>query len=313
MKKIRKSTEYISMPDGEKVALHSWIPDGEIRWVVQICHGMIEYAKRYDHFSVFLCQHNVAVYAHDQRGHGDTACTFDKLGFISGKNGFQTVIEDLREVINQVKQRHSFCKMILLGHSFGSYVSQGYIEQYGADVDACILSGTSGSRPFLVWTAKCMAFIIKTVKGATFRSEFMNKLIFGNYNRRVQNPKSKNAWLTRDESIVEKYDSNVYTTFIPAIGFFYDLFSGLSQIHKERKIDAIPKNMPVFIFGGQDDPVGDYGKLVEKLYRLYLFAGIRHVSLRLYPGGRHEMLNEINRQEVMVDLFNWMEELFIND
>ncbi|MDR1679812.1 MAG: alpha/beta hydrolase [Prevotellaceae bacterium] len=307
-----QSTEYITMPDGEKIALHSWLPDGEIRWVVQVCHGMIEYAERYNHVGVFLCRHGIAMYAHDQRGHGDTACTPERLGFIADRNGFQTVIEDLREIINRVKQKHSGCKIVLLAHSFGSFVTQGYIEQYGSEIDACILSGTAGPRPFSVWAAKSIACIIKTVKGAHFRSQFMSNLVFGNYNRRIQHPKSKNAWLTRDESIVEKYDSDMYTTFIPTIGFFYDLFSGLSRIHKKKQIDAIPKNLPIHIVVGQDDPVGGYGKLVEKLYRLYRSAGIRRVSLKIYPGGRHELLNEINRQQVMDDLLYWMEKLFKN-
>ncbi len=307
MKEIRKSTEYVSMPDGERIALHSWLPEGQISKIVQVSHGMVEYARRYDHFGDFLCRNGIGMYAHDHRGHGETALTADRLGFLSEKDGFQTVVEDLREIIKHVKRKHPVCKIILFGHSFGSFISQSYIEQYGSEIDACILSGTAGPRPLLVCAAKCMAFIIKTLKGAVYRSQFMNKLAFGSYNRRVPNPKSKNAWLTRDEAIVEEYDSNIYTTFTPTIGFFYDLFSGLCRIHAKREIDAIPKDMPLFLFAGEEDPVGDYGKTVGELYRLYRSVGICDVSFKLYPNGRHEMLNELNRQEVMADILEWIE------
>jgi alpha-beta hydrolase superfamily lysophospholipase len=302
-----QTTQFLHSPDHHKIALHSWIPQGEIRYIIQLSHGMIEYAKRYDHFGIFLCNHQIALYGHDHRGHGESVTGNEILGSLSEENGFDKVINDLYLVTNYIKKTHPGKIIFLLGHSFGSFISQAFIEQHGKEIDGCLLSGTAGPRHALVKTAKGLSFIIKKIKGNRYKSKLMNNLAFGNYNRKIDNPQSKNAWLTRDPQVVEEYDRNPYTTFMPTIGFFYDLFSGLSRIHLKKNMELIPKNLPVLLFTGKCDPVGNYGKTVKDLYKIYQSIGIKDVSLILYSGGRHEMLNETNKEEVMKDILKWME------
>jgi alpha-beta hydrolase superfamily lysophospholipase len=293
------------------IAVHRWIPDGEPIALVQISHGMTEHADRYDYFAAALVSQGFAVYAHDHRGHGDTAVngnqgSLQNLGYLADKEGFELVTRDLREVIGQLKKDFPGKKTILFGHSFGSFVSQNYIEQFGTEINGCILSGSAGPRLPLVNAGRLMAKCIILCKGKRHRSPFLQKLAFGTYNKRIKNRVSENAWLTRDAEEVRKYDNHDYDGFLPTAGFFYDLFTGLSRIHTKKAMQKIRCGLPVFIFAGTADPVGDYGKTVKALADIYQSMGIADLTLKLYPDGRHEMLNELNKDEVIQDILTWI-------
>ncbi len=305
---MKKDTILLKMSDSVSVAVHRWIPDGDPAALIQISHGMTEHALRYDYFGAALAAQGFTVYAHDHRGHGDTAKNrgLENLGYLADRDGFERVTQDLREVMGQLKKDFPGKKTILFGHSFGSFIAQNYIEQFGAEIDGCILSGSAGPRLPLVNTARFIAGLIILFRGKRHRSRFLQKLAFGNNNKRIENPASKNSWLSRDPEVVRAYDGNDYDGFMPTTGFFYDLFTGLSRIHRKRAMKGIPHELPVFIFSGTDDPVGDYGKTVEALADIYRAQGLADVTLTLYPDGRHEMLNEINKDEVIRDIIGWI-------
>ncbi|MDR1747734.1 MAG: lysophospholipase [Spirochaetaceae bacterium] len=303
---MKKDTIFLKMSDNSAVAVHRWVPDGEPVALIQISHGMAEHALRYDYFGTALTARGFAVYAHDHRGHGDTAGSRN-LGYLADKEGFERVTMDLREVIGQLKKDFPEKKGILFGHSFGSFISQNYIERFGDEIDGCILSGSAGPRLPLVNAARFIAGLTILFKGKRHRSPFLQKLAFGGYNKRIENPASENAWLSRDAEEVRKYDAHDYDGFLPTAGFFYDLFTGLSRIHRKKAMEGIPRELPVFIFAGTADPVGDYGRTVKALADIYRVQGLMDVTLNLYPEGRHEMLNEINKDEVIRDIIGWIE------
>jgi alpha-beta hydrolase superfamily lysophospholipase len=303
---VRFDTQFVDMSDGAKLALHSWIPEGDAKAVIVICHGMVEHAKRYDYAARAFAGAGYAVLAHDQRGHGETAGVLDAAGYICDGDGFSRVVLDAREVVASAKTLFPDRKIALLGHSVGSFAAQGFIERFGSEIDAVMLSGTAGPRRAFAAAGFACGKIVEAVKGAKHRSPFLHGLTFGSYNERIPGAKSSFSWISRDEEVVKKRDADPWCTFVPTVAFFRDLTSGLYRIHEKNAMTAIPKELPVLLFSGDADPVGGYGKTVAALAERYKANGMRSVSLRLYPGGRHEMLQETNKDEVIADIIAWL-------
>lgn len=299
-------TFYLTASDNEQIAVHRWLPLVKPRGIILISHGMAEYAMRYDRFADAAIAQGFGVYAPDHRGHGETAGSLLKLGYLADKNGFERVMEDLHELTLNIQSTHSDTSVILLGHSFGSFISQMYIEKYGNLLSGCVLSGTRGPDPLVVFGGKIAANIIAFFCGKKKQSPFLTQLSFGTYNKRISNPGSPNSWLSRDTSEVEKYDASPWAGFTCTTGFFQDLMAGLSYIHMNESFSGIPQNLPIFIICGSEDPVGTYGKTVKKLADILTDKGISDLTLRIYEGSRHELLNETNKEEVIDDILDWI-------
>lgn len=295
--------------DSVPITVHAWDADPRVapRGIIQISHGMAEFALRYDGFASYAVSNGYAVYAADHRGHGQTAGSLDRLGHLADRDGFTRVMEDQRELALELAKRHPSLPIILVGHSFGSFVAQMLIERHGNLFAGCVLSGTRGPDPALVLSGRILAFIVSLVAGNRKPSPFLTNVSFGSYNRRIPGAASPNSWLSRDSSVVEEYDASPWCGFPCTSGFYRDLMRGLSAIHKPWAIAGIPTYLRVLIVSGSLDPVGGYGKTVSRLAKLYREAGIDDVSLLVYEGGRHEMLNETNRAEVMSDIVAWMD------
>lgn len=301
-----KESFFLTASDGVGIAVHRWVPDGKPVALLQISHGMAEFAMRYDHLAEAAVKTGMAVFAADHRGHGETAKNLDRLGYLADKNGFVRVLEDQRELSLSIQDQYPGVPLFLFGHSFGSFIAQLYIERYGALLSGCILSGTRGPDPLTVAGGGLMAGLVCLFRGKKRPSVFLTGLSFGSYNARIPGAKSPNSWLSRDEVEVDRYDTSPWSGFTCTAGFYRDLMHGLSLIHRKRAIRSIPPDLPILIMSGSDDPVGAYGKTVSKLAEIYRNAGLRHVSLKLYEGGRHEMLNETNRAEVISDILAWI-------
>jgi alpha-beta hydrolase superfamily lysophospholipase len=299
-------TQFIDMTDGARLALHSWLPADPPRAVLVICHGMIEYARRYEYTARFFAEHGFAVFAHDQRGHGQTAGSLENAGFIAERGGFERTVLDAREVIERAKQEFPGKKIALLGHSFGSFVAQGFIERFGAEIDACVLSGTAGPRRVFMAAALALTRVVAAFKGKRHRSMFLRALTFGSYNDRIANAASFFDWLSRDPEVIRLHDADPWCTFVPTTAFSLDLVGGLLNIHAARAMRSIPRSLPTLIFAGDADPVGGYGTTVSALAERYKANGMADVTLTLYNGGRHEMLNETNKDQVREDILHWL-------
>lgn len=299
-------TIYQTMTDGVSIALHQWLPKKQPKAVIHIVHGMAEHALRYDHVAEDACKRGFTVFAPDLRGHGKTIGAGGIRGSLADKNGFKRVVDDQKEINEEIKKIYPDIPVIILGHSFGSFITQSYIENYGSTVNACILSGSAGPNP-MIGAASFIANLHILFCGKNHTAKLMDSLSFGSYNKGIQNPKTKFDWLSRDEYEVEKYIKDDLCGFICTTGFYGDLMQGLKSIHKPENIVKIPKELPILIAAGSADPVSLGGKTLKKLSLLYAQYGIKNTELKLYENARHEILNEINKEEVKADMFTWID------
>ncbi|QTQ14026.1 alpha/beta hydrolase [Treponema parvum] len=311
---MQKETFFQTMRDGAKVSVIRWIPECEpkdIRGLFQISHGMVDHALRYEVLAQFMTENGYVCSAHDHRGHGKTGEKAQnenrgKLGFVAEKDGFTAVVEDLREVIEKFKRDYPEKEIILFAHSFGSFVGQAFIEKYGSIIQKCVLCGTAFPSAKLIYTGLFFVGTAKNLFGAKECVPFVNMLFFKMNNKKIKRPLSPHSWISRDENEVEKYDRDPFCNFMPTLGFFYDLLWGLNFVRKQKNINSIPCTMPILFISGEEDPVGSYSSAVKKLYKIYKASGKRNVSIKIYKGCRHELINEINRRDVFRDLLFWI-------
>lgn len=296
--------------DGSEIFVYKWIPeDDKIKGVVQIAHGMAEHAKRYDRLARFLNKSGYIVYANDHRGHGKTAGSIDKLGYLADEDGFEWLVKDLQTLSSIIKEEHSNLPLFLLGHSMGSFAAQRYIMLSGKNLAGLILSGSNGKQGIMLKIGSFLAKREVKKHGRNTPSKQMNMMIFGGYNKAFKPVRTDFDWLSRDEEEVDKYINDPYCGTVFTAGFFYDFLRGLMGVEDRNNIALIPKDLPIYILSGDKDPVGKYGKGIIDLYKRYKNHGVNDLEYKLYKDGRHEMLNEINRDEVMTDLVAWLDSL----
>ncbi|MFD3257680.1 lysophospholipase [Paenibacillus lentus] len=292
----------------KEVFVYQWSPQDTFippTGVLQIAHGMAETAKRYERLANVLTAKGWIVYANDHRGHGRTAGEEAELGCI-GKDGFGGMVRDMSALSAIIREQHPDLPLFLLGHSMGSFLTQKIMYTAPEPYSGFLLSGTNGPRSMLALGER-LARLQCLLQGERHPSLMLNALVFGAYNKRFLPPRTPFDWLSRDEAEVDNYVNDPNCGFLCSAGFFHGFFSLLQEIHRPKRMRGIPKDKPIYIFCGDEDPVGLRGDGVKKLAALYNLLLIRDIELKLYPGGRHEMLNETNRDEVMRDLVNWLE------
>jgi len=300
-------TAYQTMSDGASLAVYTWLPEQQPKAVLHIVHGMAEHALRYDDFAKTACKRGFAVVASDHRGHGKTGAKSSLMGYLADGDGFSRVVEDQKEINAEIQNRYSALPVVIVGHSFGSFVTQEYIERYGTTVKAAVLIGSAGPNPSVA-VASLLANLNCALKGRKSVAKFMNTLVFGSYNKRIKHPHTAFDWLSRDESEVKKYIDDEYCGFVCTAGFFQDFIRGLKRLHTQATLKGIPTGLPVLITAGSEDPVSNYGKTLKNLYHIYQNIGIQDVTLKLYEDGRHEVLNETNKEAVKADILGWIEQ-----
>ena len=292
--------------DGIELNVYKWIPKGEKIGVVQITHGMTENVLRYDECAEYLNEKGLIVYGHDHRGHGLTARTKEDLGYISDNEGFDWLVRDLYELISNAKQENKGLPIYLFGHSMGSFVSQRFVELHGKDIDGLILSGSNGEPTKLTPFGILISRLEIKLFGRKHTSKVMDKLSFGNFNKKFKPNRTPYDWLCSVDSEVDKYIANEHCGFVCSSSFYYDLLRGLKEIHNEKNFISIPNELPIYILAGDMDPVGFFGKGIMNLYEKLKNNGIKDVKYKLYKDKRHEILNEDNKEEVMNDISIWL-------
>lgn len=268
--------------------------------IVVISHGMAEHAERYDDFALFLNDNNYCVHAIHHLGHGK-AIQGDKGHF--EKDGFDNCVENIRKLILDLKEEYKL-PIFLFGHSMGSFMSQAFIKKYSLDIDGVILCG-SAKVGMLHYSGNLLTQVIFAFANNHKPNNFLNNLSFGSYNKKFKPNRTAFDWLSRDEKEVDKYIEDDLCGFVCTTGFFKSFFKGLSKLNKN--IDDINKELPIYIIAGHDDPVGGCGNDVTKLCHNYLLHDIQDVEIKLYDEARHEILNETNKEEVKVDILNWLD------
>ncbi len=301
-----EQADFLSHDGRSRVAYYVFTPKCEIKGIVQICHGMCEYILRYREFALELCRAGFLVCGNDHIGHGNTAANDDELGYTAASDGALIMVRDARMVSGIVRQKYPQLPFILLGHSMGSFVARRYIEMFGEELAGAIIVGTGGPESPTAM-GKLLAKTIIKVKGEHHRSKLLDKIAFGSYNKKFKDEKDKNSWLSRDESIREKYAEDKFCTFKFTARGFYDLFDLLGSVSTEDWAKKLPRDLPILLMSGDMDPVGNYGRGITKVYKMMTKAGLCDVTMRLYNGARHELLNETSRKEIIEHTLDWME------
>jgi alpha-beta hydrolase superfamily lysophospholipase len=299
--------ERLARDDGTSIAFYRWpVPPEPVRAAVQIVHGIGEYAARYDRFAQALLAAGYAVFASDHRGHGHTVQRPEDLGHLGDSGAFERVLEDVYAVNQHIAALLPDVPRVVFGHSFGSFVTQRYVSKYGNSIAAAVLSGTDWGNS-VAYLGLGVAKLERLRLGASKPSALLQRLIFGEYNRAFRPTNSPSAWLTRDEAEVQKYDDDPLCGFALTTQTWSELLAGLISIDKKSVLNQIPPHLPIYLLAGDRDPVGRSGRGPRALAQAYAKAGLTHVTLKLYPEGRHESLNEINRDEVTADVIRWLD------
>lgn len=300
----------LTVADGHSMHYYRWLPEGEPVATVQIAHGMGEHAARYDWTAGHLTAAGFIVYAQDHRGHGASS-TPDTYGDM-GEDGWNRTISDAAELTTHIKAEHPGLPHALVGHSMGSMLSQQYLYRFGEALDAAVLSGSPGlGSPFQLWLSHTIARFEAWRHGDGSHSELLQNLLFGKSNEPFDGPDATGfEWLSRDQEQVQRYVDDPACGFVLSAGSVARLMAGAREARKRSYIAGIPSDLPIYVFAGQADPVHGEEKGLNRLLDRYR-AQVAQVDYRLYPDGRHEMLNETNRDEVVADLVGWLKQALL--
>jgi alpha-beta hydrolase superfamily lysophospholipase len=303
----RASDFRLPVEDGVEVFVYRWVPQSQPKAVVQLAHGMAEHAGRYARLAEQLTAAGYAVYAHDHRGHGRTARSPGDLGYFADRNGWLRAVDDLYALRRRVEQDHPGLPVFLFGHSMGSMLSQQYLFSHGDNLAGAVFSGTGGGAAWGARAALPVAMLERLRLGPRGRSPLIQQLTFGSYNRKFAPSRTEYDWLSRDRAEVDKYVADPLCGFALTVQGWIDVFGGIVNIERADNMRRVPARLPIYMFSGSRDPVGADTKGVRWLMDQYRKAGVRDVTHRFYEDGRHEMLNEVNRDEVQRDLIAWLD------
>lgn len=301
---MRQEFRFDSCGSG-KIHGYRWIPEGTPKAVIQIVHGIAEHSLRYDEFARFLNTEGFVVVSEDHMGHGQSVGEDGIQGYFHG--GWHAAVRDTYRLTLMTRRKWPGIPYILFGHSMGSFMARTILcDHPDGPIDAAIISGTGWQdRTVLGFGAALCSVVCRDGKDK-LPNERLHQLIFGGYNAKVEHPRTDHDWLSRDKQRVDAFMDDPKCGFVATAGLMQDLLSGLIYIQDGAKIRRMRKDLPVYFIAGTDDPVGNYGKGVEKTVQAFRKAGMEKVEQKLYPLCRHELINEINRQEVFADLSAWI-------
>lgn len=282
------------------------MPGVPVRAVLQLSHGMCEYVRRYAPMAQFYAAHGIALAGNDHLGHGDTARP-GELGFYGTPGGRRYLVQDLHAMNALLHQKFPGLPVFLYGHSMGSFYARWYAEQWPATIRGLILSGTRGPG-LLNQLGQVLATVVAAVRGNRAVSKAFVQLNLGSYCKRIPGATSRNAWLSRDDAVVQAYDADELCTFPFTVGTYREMLATLNHVNRKQWAQALDKDLPVLLIAGDADPVGDYGAGVRKVWAMLGDAGVRDLTCQIWEGARHELHNETNRQEVFDYVLTWLDD-----
>ena len=301
---------YVDSCGAGKLRVSRWTPETPVRAVMQLVHGIAEHVMRYDAFARFLNTHGILVVAEDHMGHGASVGESGKKGYFYG--GWFAAVEDTYRLLCTTQAEFSDVPFILFGHSMGSFMVRTMLQCWPeAPIAGCIISGTGWQPNTMLTAGKTLCRAVCAVSDETQPSEMLHKLIFGSYNARIEHPRTASDWLSRDAKRVDAYESDPMCGFMASAGLLRDMLTGISFIQKRENLQQMPKQLPVLFVAGGDDPVGAYGKGAQQTVDMFRAVGMEHVTSKIYPLCRHELLNELNRDDVFADILAWTEKIIL--
>ena len=289
--------------------LHAFrcIPEGEVRAIVQLSHGMVEFIDRYKPLAEELAGRGILVTGHDHLGHGGSIRTKDDYGYFAEPDGNRAVLDDLHAMTTLTKQLYPGVPYFLLGHSMGSFYARQYLCEYGAELDGAILMGTGYQPKALVTLARTVCRMLAVFFGWQHRSKLVRDLSFLGYNKGLEG-RTPHDWLNRDQAEVDKYRADERCMFTFTLNAYYSMFTGILRLYDSDFLNRMPKDLPLLFLAGDADPVGEQSKGVQRAIDSLKAVGVQNITQKFYPGARHELLVELNRQEVFADIGNWLDQ-----
>ena len=302
-----KNEFFYPSADG-KTQIHAveWLPDGEVLAVLQIAHGVAEYALRYESFARYLTERGFAVVGNDHIGHGRSVAKGSMPLYFGPKGSWNWVVEDIHRLREDMGRKYPDKPYFMLGHSMGSFLLRTYLIQYPGTVDAAVIMGT-GQQPAVMTTGgQLLAPLLAGKNGYDQPSDLVEKLAFGGYNKQFSPNRTGYDWLSANEENVNRYIADPLCGGKASVGLFREMLWGLGFIRSSANLKKMDVNTPVLFVSGACDPVGANGKGVRQAYESFRKAGVADVTLRLYPGMRHEILNENGSEQVCLDIYEWL-------
>jgi len=300
-----RTDHYFDSCGAGKIHYCSWAPEGQPKAVLQIVHGIAEFVERYDEFARYLNSLGYLVVAEDHMGHGQSIGENGVRGYFHG--GWFCAVEDTLHLMKDTMAAYPGIPYVLFGHSMGSFMARTILAKYpDSGITAAVICGTGWQPTF------ALPALIKVVEGICKKTgecnpnEQLQNMVFGGYNKKIADPRTPFDWLTRDEAIVDAYIAHPLCGFTASCGLLREMLKGIYYVQQPKNLRNMKKHLPVLFIAGQEDPVGPYGKGVEQAAGAFRKAGMINVALKLYPGARHEILNELNREEVFRDVAQWL-------
>ena len=308
MNYLHRDIEFPSSDGKNKIHAELFVPSfADIKGVLQVSHGMMDYVGRYSRLADALAREGYVLAGNDHLGHGDSVATPDDYGYFAKKGGYGYVIDDVNRMNSFLHTEYPGVPIVLFGHSMGSFIARLYAEKYPETIDALIIHGTAGPNPILP-LGRFLVKLMKVFCGERHRSRFVCSMADGGYNKALDKSEGDGAWLTRDPSMVADRTGNPKNDFIFTLSGYSDLFTMLGECNKDEWFAKFPKRLPTLVMSGGEDPVGDFGRGVSYVYNKLSVSGA-NVSLKMYEGARHELFNETNREEVFRDIISWLDGL----
>lgn len=305
---IKKEDLYFNSRDREhKLHAIRWVPEAEKPvCILQIVHGMTEYIDRYDEFARYMAERGILVVGDDHLGHGKSVRAGEPYGYFCKHDAPTVLVRDEHRLKKLMQKKYADVPYIILGHSMGSFITRNYLLRYGKGIDGVIIMGTGMPPKPVLLTGIALSTIQGLVYGGDHVCKFIDKISFGSYNKRIDMTKEPGNWLSKNEENLMKYAGDPMCSFTFTANGFQTMFRLIYNLHDREKLKKMPPELPVIFLSGEDDPVGDYGKAVKQVYQSFREIGMENVQIKLYPKDRHEILNELDREDVYGDIYRWI-------
>jgi alpha-beta hydrolase superfamily lysophospholipase len=289
--------------DGKSLLARRWLPEGRPRAVAQIAHGLAEHSARYARLAAALSAAGYGVYANDHRGHGPKAAAAD-LGHFADDGGWSKVVGDLWTMNRLIAKEQPGLPIVFFGHSLGSFLGQDFVAEHSDALAGAVYSGSSGKPPAIATLGRLIARAERLRLGKRGKSQLLGQMWFGAYNKPFAPARTEFDWLSRDEKDVDAYIADPLCGFPLTTQLAIDVLDALPGVLTPERLARIRKDLPIYVFSGERDPVGAN---IQGLIDALKGAGFAKLTTRIYPGARHETLNETNREEVTRDLISWLD------
>ncbi len=304
---MTKEEFYYDSRDGVS-SIHGirWMPASQPVGIIQIIHGMEEYVGRYEDFARFMTDKGFIVTGEDHLGHGGSVQDGGVTGYFCKQDPATVIVRDVHRLKKITQEKFPGLPVIILGHSMGSFIARNYIYRYGTGINMAIIMGTGRMNGAVLNAGTALTKLISVFRGDKFKSKMITKMSFGSYCSRIESPRTPYDWLSVNEKNVDDYIADPMCGFGFTTGGYLALFELMRRMSKDVNVDAVPKDLPLFFVAGEDDPVGEYGEGVKASAEGYKAAGVRDVTVKLYPSCRHEILNDNDKEKVKEDILEWI-------